>query len=383
MEELKNKRVIVASHVNYPGPPTWDLEDFLKKRTKSVTVLGFPFLHSPIRAAFFKRYIHGKLVYNYSQKPFIRKEGYLYIRDLLLALFWGFKSGRADIFIGVNNLNTLAGIVLRKMNRVQTVVYYTIDYVPQRFPSALLNKVYHYIDSYCVQQADYVWNLSSVMIDEREKKGVGKKYRKKQITVPIGVNKSALPKNVDDIHSHEIVYMGHLRAGQGVDFLLDAFPKILQHIPEATLAILGGGTLLDELRQKASRMKLSEKVYFSGFVDDPKDLEERLSYAQVAVAPYEDVPENFTRYTDPGKPKAYMALGVPIVITKVPPFALEIDKRRAGIAIEFDQDELVKAIAYLLHDHERWNQYRKNALLFAQEFLWEDIFEKAFRRIQG
>ena len=44
------------------------------------------------------------------------------------------KKGVYDCFIGYDNLNAFTGICLRKIGKVKKVIYYTVDYSPQRFP---------------------------------------------------------------------------------------------------------------------------------------------------------------------------------------------------------------------------------------------------------
>ncbi len=379
---LANKRVVVVSHIYALGPPIVDLEEYLRSRVRKLTIIGLPFSYSRIEKSFLRQYEGKQKRFELEKKPFIRRDWYLYGRDFVLALWWGFRAGKTDVFIGIDNVNAFVGLILRFFHRTEVVVYYTIDYNPERFSNNLMNSIYHWIDTQCVKRANWVWNLASVMVDEREKKGISPQYQAKQLTVPIGVNLNIKPKPAVKRHPYEIAYMGHLRAGQGVEFLIDAFPSVVKQIPQAKLAILGGGELLLSLRHKVKQMKLEESVYFSGFVKDSRDLDERLSLAQVAVAPYEDTPGNYTRYTDPGKPKSYLALGIPIVITKVPQFAKVIDKRKAGVAIDFDQKQLVSAIVELLKDQKKWQQYHNNALALANEYKWDDLFDKAFRSMK-
>ena len=77
-----------------------------------------------------------------------------------------------DLFVGIDNLNALAGIFLRKLGAVRRVAYYVIDYTPRRFANPLLNRLYHWIDRTCVRHADVIWNLSSRMHKVRARQGL-------------------------------------------------------------------------------------------------------------------------------------------------------------------------------------------------------------------
>lgn len=66
-----------------------------------------------------------------------------------------------------------------------------------------------------------------------------------------------------------------------------------------------------------------------------------------------------------------------VIVTRVPMFASEISKRRAGITINYSHEELAKAIIALLKDEKLLSTYKKNALAMAHDFTWDQIFELA------
>ena len=81
-------------------------------------------------------------------------------------------TSRADrlLFIGSDPLNTLAGILLKRLGlrRFRSIVYYSVDYSPVRFKSGLLNRIYHWIDRMAVKGSDAVWNVSQRMRQIRQ-----------------------------------------------------------------------------------------------------------------------------------------------------------------------------------------------------------------------
>jgi len=123
---------------------------------------------------------------------------------------------------------------------------------------------------------------------------------------------------------------------------------------------------------------MNKYVTFTGFVKEYSDVEEILKNAAVAVAPYVDDDKTYTRYTDPTKPKDYMAYGIPVVITKVPQVAYEIEKNKCGFAILYNKQELVDAISTLLTDDRIWLEFKRNTIAMAKKYTWNKIFNKAF-----
>jgi glycosyltransferase involved in cell wall biosynthesis len=218
------------------------------------------------------------------------------------------------------------------------------------------------------------------MVPEREKAGIASTLRAKQITVPIGTvmieeNDSTLEKNPG-----LVVFMGHLRPGQGIENLLLAMKRVIQDIPDAQLLIIGGGSLEPSLRALTSTLGLQEQVQFTGFIDQFSDMLRLLRGASVAVAPYVDDESTYTRFTDPGKPKDYLASGLPVVITRVPYVAQEIKARRCGLVVDDTPEGLAKAIVRLLKDKDLRQEFRVNALKMAADYTWDQVFDKALAR---
>lgn len=374
--KYKNITAVIVTHVYASGPP-FHLEEYLKARISYLIFIGHPFSYSHDTRSFLRIYSKGSLII---EKKFITWRGpdiLFYIKDTFLTLYWIFKYSRnTDYFIGVDNLNFFAGLLAGKIIKIKRYIFYTIDYVPQRFSNSMLNSIYHFLDKLAVKKSDFVWNLSAQMVTEREKKGISSDYRKKQIVVPVGTEKVA-HKPLDAFEKNTIAFIGHLRLGQGVETLLEGFSLIIKQIPSAKLVIIGGGPLEKKLKEKARNLNISNKVIFTGFVKDFSKAAFFLNRAAIAVAPYEDNNKNYTRFTDPGKPKDYLSYDLPVIITKVPQVAHEIHKRKCGIAIEDSKAELAKAALKLLKDKKMLLLFRKNARAMARDYRWNSIFAKA------
>jgi len=290
-----------------------------------------------------------------------------------------FKSGKKfDLYVGSNNLNAFVGILLKKMGRVKKVIFYTPDSPPNRFRNRLLNNFYHWLDSFCVKHSDLVWNNSNRMIAEREKRGLSKKYRNKQIEVPMGtdlVEQTAF----SEIDRYSIGFVGHLKEGQGLELIIDALPEITKQIPKVKLLIIGSGPIEEKLKLQVKNLKL-KNVEFLGFIGDINKVYRILSKCAIGIALYKKY--SHAQYTDPGKVKNYLSVGLPIVITDVPEIAYEIDKEKCGIMIKYDRQEVVKAIVKLLKNEDLLKSYRKNVGKLACKYSYDRIFAKALSSLE-
>jgi glycosyltransferase involved in cell wall biosynthesis len=204
----------------------------------------------------------------------------------------------------------------------------------------------------------------------------------KNIVVPIGVEfkeVKRVPK--DNIRRSILVYAGHLTKSKGVQLAIEAMEEVVKYFPEAILEIIGIGPFERELKEMVKRRKLERWVRFLGGMEHDK-LMQYLPACGIALAIYEPDPSNIAYYADPTKPKEYLACGLPVIITKVPWIAEEIERKPMGIAINYDKYELVNAITKLLSKESFYEKCKKNAVEFASKLDWNIIFDEAFVKIQ-
>jgi glycosyltransferase involved in cell wall biosynthesis len=201
-----------------------------------------------------------------------------------------------------------------------------------------------------------------------------------QIIVPIGVNlRRIIPRN----NRTKIVYAGTLEKMFGVDLVLQAFAALSKEIEGIELIIIGKGSEEIELRRLAKRLGIQDRVKFVGFIQKHSDLEKLVAECGIGVAIYTNDSLTYKRFTDVAKPKLYMACGLPVVITRVPPIAGLIEKYQAGLVINYDIQELKEALYRLLTDEYTYNRCRDNAIKFISMYDWDKIYYEAFLSIMN
>ena len=381
---LYERTVALVTHSFSTGPPQ-ELKRFLATRVRRLLYISHPFSYCKDVRSWMELYEGGAKIKE-SHAPAIKgPEVMYYIKDIFLTLYYTFKTGgRYDVYIGADNLNALAGLLLRSLGRVDKVVFYTIDYIPKRFENRMMNRLYHFIDRLCCNRCDFLWNISANMTDARSMNRVSRERRAPEAVVPNGSNFSEIKRlGLAEIDRHRLAFMGHLRKNQGVELLLAAFPEILKRVKGATIEIIGTGPLEEELKALAVRLGISGKVRFSGFIKEHAELEKRLARSAVGVAPYSPSDDSFTYYADPGKPKTYLAAGLPVIITDVPLIAREIERKRAGLLVGYDEKALAGAAIRLLTDEPFYAECRANAIELGSLFDWNNVFESAIKRTFG
>ena len=81
-----------------------------------------------------------------------------------------------------------------------------------------------------------------------------------------------------------ILFVGRLVFEKGIQHLIDAMPKILEYYNDAKLVIAGKGGMLDELKAKVDMLGLSQKVYFTGYLNS-KQVTKMYKCADISVFP--------------------------------------------------------------------------------------------------
>ena len=147
-----------------------------------------------------------------------------------------------------------------------------------------------------------------------------------------------------------VAYLGTMGAQDGVDLFVEAARAIATARPrEVRFIAMGGGPMLEELRQQVRREGLADDVTFTGRV--PDELVRRvLSTADVAISP--DPANDFNEYCTMNKTLEYMAVGVPVVA-----FDLEETRVSAADAAVYatpnEPAHIAELVMQLLDDPER------------------------------
>jgi len=375
---IRSKKIFIATHFLLYGA-AHALRDFLvEQKADDVTLLSLPF-HTQ-KFVIRERHIHGKKLYSDNYRRSTRNEILCYILDFYTILRYSLaQKGKYDLFVGVNNLNCLAGLLLKKLNKVNRVVYYSIDFVPIRFPNKLLNHIYHAIEIFAVRNADEVWNVSP-RIAEGRKQFLKIAIDEKQKVLPIGVWNDKVKKvPFKDINMHHAIFIGHILEKQGVQEVIKSIPSVIRRIKDFRLIVIGDGDYSPNLKLLARQLDVEKYVIFRGWVKERSVVDQILSENAIAIATYKPEEErlhNFTYYADPTKIKDYLSAGLPIILTDVSYNAHDLEKRRCAVVVEYNAEEIAKAIILLLENKKKLVEYRTNALNTSKEFDWENIFSK-------
>lgn len=138
-----------------------------------------------------------------------------------------------------------------------------------------------------------------------------------------------------------VASVGRVTEAKGADVLLEAFGKIAERHPDATLTYFGEGPLATTLQERAGAMGLRRRVRFAGHSADRDKI-----YSDVDV------------YVQPSRRESMsnsvveaMARGIPCVVADVGGLPETVDHGRCGLIFESGRaDSCAAAISRLLAD---------------------------------
>ncbi len=373
------------------------LIDYLLPKIKKVFLVDQPYPGSDQLMPRYENYEVGSFTLKkasywvYLLYPFLRAVNYwegthisFKVRDFLSVFDCALRNITTyDFFIGLECINTLAGILLRRIGKVRRVIYYVSDYSPDRYPQKWFNSVYLWLDRYCATHADYVWDVSKAIQPARIQAGLHPKKSSPVIHVPNALYEPQIQQaKISLIEPYSLVYLGTLGYQNGPDIAVESIKYISIEYPKVKLHIIGGyGEDLNQLKKFTVRLKLKKYVVFHGFIANRDDISQAIRKYAIALAPYRQIPGSKRFYGDSTKIRTYLAAGLPVITTDVPPLGMEIVAQGAAVLINDSPESVAKAVMKIFSSKSLFLNLRKKAIGVAKENTWEKEFDNAFRKM--
>ena len=199
------------------------------------------------------------------------------------------------------------------------------------------------------------------------------KYRqdKKVVVIPNGIDTSLFKSQAKKAGRNDevvILFVGRIVHQKGLDRLIAAMKSILEHIPNAKLAVVGSPNTIEmdyyrHLLRMVNELNLGEHVRFLGALPDDK-LQEIRGEATLLVAP--------SRFESFGiGVLEALASGLPVVASDIP----EFNDITSGSALLVDPtpQNLSNAIVRMILEKDLREKMINDAIIRSRDFLWSNI----------
>jgi glycosyltransferase involved in cell wall biosynthesis len=172
-----------------------------------------------------------------------------------------------------------------------------------------------------------------------------------------------------------VIYLGRLKKYKSIDHLLIAFAQTVKEISQAKLVVVGEGDYRGNLQGLAGKLKIEDKIEFTGFVDQAEKVR-RLQGAWVAVCPSLKEGWGLTNIEA-------NACGTPVVASNVPGLKDSVVDGETGVLFEYGHTrELSERLVKILSDSGYREKLTNGGLDWAKKFSWDHAAEKTLELIE-
>ncbi len=175
-------------------------------------------------------------------------------------------------------------------------------------------------------------------------------------------------------------YIGRLDELAGVDMALKMLVPLSKLQPDVLVKFIGGGSRsVEKYRKMVKYLGIEKNVKFYGFIKEHKDAFNLLSDASLGLALYRPDDSNVSMYAEPGKPKDYVRMGMPVIITVGGPVVGKlIDELGAGVLVDYNEEKIAEAINDVINDRKKYLRLLNGVEKFGAELDYSKYFPKLY-----
>jgi len=353
------KNIFIVNHATEKTGSANYFEDYLLRRKYDVYRLSHPLNNYKNKKTYFLK--NREIIKSFNRTDL----GVLnFFSDFIISLLvLSFK--KIDVFIGANNFDTFAGIVLKKLGKkINMIIFFGSDFSEHRFKNFFLDKIYMQIEKIVVRNSDFT--ISNTKRAEQKRISMGLDI-KKSFVIPNGIfieNPLFIAKKID---KQKFVFIGSLTEEHGLFGFVQFFYKNIKE-----LVVIGVGDERDNILKFCSKNNIKIKIL------DAQKHEFVINFLKTfngfGLAPY-NLKSKWTYYCSPSKVGEYIACGVPVVISAVPEIAEYVKKNKLGIIYDsFDKQEYSNLKQSILEFET--DNYNKKAEEFYSKFNRDILYKK-------
>jgi glycosyltransferase involved in cell wall biosynthesis len=370
-----------------------DYVDYFKDNFDEFAYLRWRFPHMGNKTIFSalyiykrKRLIEERKLFSFS---FVRPKtlyflflplNYLIYFSQALLLFNSKPKNRRTVFMGINYFCTFCGIILKKLGKVDFVIYRVMDFfpLPPRGFYRYLNRIFYIFDKFCLKRSDSIWFTTEGHMMGREKYGYFDRKKYNYQIIPLGVNINRFVyKPTTEKNKYSLVYCGVITRYHLLDLLLEVILELKKDFKNIRLNLIGGGPDEEYFKDMVRKMGLVENVIFYGFMKEGEKFTNLMTDNILGIALYKNE-ENFMKYTEPAKVKYYLSYGVPAVVSDVPVIARELHEKKVCFATKNDKAEIVRIVKNLILDAKMQSKYKENIKEFVKTIDITKLLNETF-----
>jgi len=251
------------------------------------------------------------------------------------------------------------------------VVFRSIDILHQLVPYSALRPATRFLERKVYSKVDAILtitpNLSRYVI------GLGATESKvKLLLLPIDTNIFHPSVDCSGVRQkwglgekdQVVVFIGTLFEFSGLDGFIRRFPKVLEHVPETKLLIVGDGPQRLKLEGIIAELGLQNEVIITGF-QPYYTVPQYINLAAICITPF--LVTDATRDIFPSKIVQYLACGKVVLATPLPGTLAVISGEQQGVVYAEGADETAREVVSLLKSAEHRQQLGNAGLNYVKQ----------------
>jgi len=298
-------------------------------------------------------------------------KGPLFYAEYQIRLFLLLLFQRKVSLLLANDLDTLLpNYLISKLKRIP-VVFDSHEYftgVPELEQHPLKQKIWKQIERSIFPKLKDVFTVNHSIADLFQKE-YGIRPRVVRNVPPLWLAKETISRNALGLPENKRIL---ILQGSGINIQRGAEEMVeaMQWIDHAVLLIIGGGDVIDILKQMVKLLSLKEKVIFK----ERQPYEKLMAYTAIAdlgLSLDKDLSLNY-KYSLPNKIFDYLHAGIPVLASPLIEIKKVIEKYDVGDFIPNHQPKEIAVKVNEIFLHEDWlKKWKKNTKKAAHELNWQ------------
>jgi glycosyltransferase involved in cell wall biosynthesis len=290
-----------------------------------------------------------------------------------------------DVIISNDILTTYLSYRAAKKNNVPTI-YYAIDIEHRLVPFKFLQPLGKKIEAKNIRTADLVISINEMLREYTIQMGAN---RSKTMVIRAGIDSEHYDPKIDGTEIRKryglneddfvLFFMGWLYDFSGLKEVAVELSKIKDQKPNIKLLIVGDGDAYHDLQRIREQNSLNDHVILAG-KQSYEDLPMYIAAADICLLPAYN--NEIMQDIVPIKMYEYMAMGKPVISTKLPGVMKEFGEDNGVLYVDKPEDTLLKAVEMI--DKNSFEIEGNKAKMFVEDSDWSKItdeFEKVLEEL--
>lgn len=293
---------------------------------------------------------------------------------------------KPDIVFGNDILTTYLAFRAAKKNNIPTI-FYSIDIDYRLIPFRFLQQIGKIVESKNIKSADMVLSINERLREYTIRMGA---LRDKTHVIRAGIDSTRFNPNIDGSEIREkyginksdkvLFFMGWLYHFSGLKEVAIELSKIKDEKKDLKLLIVGDGDAFEDLKKIREDYGIEKQLILTG-KQPYESIPKFIASADICLLPAHV--NDIMRDIVPIKFYEYMAMGKPVITTKLPGVMKEFGYNNGIIYVDRPEDVLKKAIEFSENGKARTEGLKSRR--FVEKLSWDSIsdeFEKVLERLK-